>query len=68
MVSFLGVDCGSLDNPEDGQVSLTGITVGSKAIYSCNKGFILAGDSRRVCQISGKWSGEAPVCRGNVEN
>ena len=65
MASFLGVVCGSLDNPENGQVSLTGTTVGSKAIYSCNKGFVLDGNSRRTCQINGKWSGEAPVCKGN---
>ena len=58
----IAVDCGDLDDPENGQVSLTGITFGSKAIYTCNDGFELVGSSVRMCLATGEWMGEAPVC------
>ena len=45
-----------------GDVGLTGTTFGSRAFYSCNKGFILVGFNRRICQANGEWSGEAPTC------
>lgn len=58
------VDCGNLDNPQNGQVRLSGTVLGSTATYSCNSGFRLVGKNRRVCQPSGEWSGEAPTCEG----
>ena len=56
------MDCGDLDEPENGEVSLTGTTLGSKATYSCDDGYVLEGESRRDCQSNGKWSGKAPTC------
>ena len=57
------VDCGNLDDPDNGEVTLTGTTLGSKADYSCNNGYALEGNERRVCQSNREWSGMAPVCR-----
>ena len=58
-------DCGSLTDPDNGQVTLTaGTTVGRNASYSCNTGYNLVGDSIRTCQASGFWSGNAPTCQG----
>ena len=38
----------------------------ARAIYSCNSGYRLSGDTRRfrvlVCQPSGNWSGTLPTC------
>ena len=56
------MDCGDLDDPENGQVSLTGTTFGSKATYTCNKGFELVGSSMRMCLANAQWMGEAPTC------
>ena len=57
------VDCGDLDDPDNGRVDLSGTTFGSKAVYSCDRGYFLVGDSKRVCQANGEWSGDAPVCK-----
>ena len=35
---------------------------GTKAVYSCNDGFELVGDRKRLCQGDGTWYGEAPTC------
>ena len=35
---------------------------GDRAIYSCNSGYKLVGQSTRTCQNNGKWSGDAPTC------
>ena len=61
---FLTVaDCGSLNNPANGQVSHTaGTTEGQNATYSCNTGYNLMGDNTRTCQATGEWSGSEPTC------
>lgn len=56
------VDCGPLDNPEDGAVSLTGTTYISVATYSCDSGYVLMGDEMRTCLDTGLWSGSTPTC------
>ena len=62
----IAVDCGDLDDPENGDVDLTGTSFGSRALYSCNRGFTLVGINRRVCQANGQWSGEAPSCARKI--
>ena len=57
------VDCGTLTNPANSQVSYTGrTTFGQTATYSCNTGYNLVGSSTHTCQ--GVWSGSAPTCQG----
>ena len=56
------VDCGTLPNPVNGQVSTTGTTSGHTATYSCSIGYDLVGGSTRTCQATGQWSGSAPTC------
>ena len=58
------VNCGTLINPVNGQVSHTaGTTFGQTANYSCNTGYNLVGNSTRTCQAAGVWSGSAPTCQ-----
>ena len=58
------VDCGTLDDPDNGQVNHTaGTTFGQTATYSCNTGYNLTGDSTRMCQATGVWSGSEPPCQ-----
>ena len=64
-LTLTAVDCGSLTDPANGQVTLiAGTTFGKTATYSCNTGYNLVGDSIRTCQSSGNWSGSAPTCQG----
>ena len=60
---FTVVDCGRLSDPTNGDVSLRTTTFNSRAAYSCNNGFLLVGQTTRVCQSNGEWSGKAPVCK-----
>ena len=58
-------DCGILTNPSNGQVSHTaGTTYQQTATYSCDTGYNLVGDSTRICQAGGVWSGSEPNCQG----
>ena len=59
------VDCGIETNPDNGQViRANGTTFGQTATYSCDTGYNLVGDSTRMCQATGVWSGSAPTCQG----
>ena len=58
------MDCGTLTNQANGQVSHTaGTTFRQAATYSCNTGYNLMGDSTRMCQATGVWSGNEPTCQ-----
>ena len=58
------MDCGTLNNPANGQVGQTaGTTFGQTATYTCNPGYNLVGDSSRTCQATGVWSGSIPTCQ-----
>ena len=64
---FIDVDCGTLTDPADGQVSHTaGTTFGQTATYSCDTGYNLVGDNNRTCQATGRWSGITPTCQGKL--
>ena len=56
------VDCDPLTDPPNGQVHLTSATFGETANYSCNTSYNLVGNSTRICEANGDWSGSAPVC------
>ena len=58
------MDCGTLTNPANGQVSHTGATtLGLTVTYSCDTGYNLVGDSTRTCQATRVWSGSVPTCQ-----
>lgn len=65
-VLTIGADseCNDLPNPDNGIVSYDSRLEGSIAQYSCNVGFVLEGQSTRLCQGNGTWSGEEPTCEG----
>ena len=58
------IDCGELDDPDNGQVSHDETTVGSIATYTCDPGFNIVGNMTRICQENGDWSGTEPTCEG----
>ena len=45
-------------------MKLYGRMTGSVATYSCHDGYLLAGDSTRVCLDDGSWSGIDSTCTG----
>ena len=45
-----------------GKVEYKETYIGSVAIYSCDYGYKLEGNSRRECEHSGYWSGKQPEC------
>ena len=55
--------CPRLSPPTNGKVRASGNSYGSKASYSCHKGYKIVGDDIiRTCQADGSWSGMAPAC------
>ena len=64
-LSLTVVDCGSLTDPANGQVThVAGTALGQTATYSCDTGYNLVGDSTRTCQAEGNWTGSAATCQG----
>ena len=55
------IDCGPLEDPENGRVELTGTTEGSTATYFCFPGYELKGVETRTCTSDG-WSDSEPSC------
>ena len=51
--------CEELQNPTNGQVSMTGQ---STATYTCDSGYELVGDEVRRC-VDEEWTGQEPTCK-----
>ena len=56
--------CPTLNDPDNGNVELSGNTFGQIAEYTCNTGFNLIGESILMCGADGQWIGDSPVCEG----
>ncbi|XP_053123530.1 CUB and sushi domain-containing protein 2 isoform X5 [Hemicordylus capensis] len=60
------VSCGHPGSPPYAQISGDIYTVGSVVRYSCLEGRSLIGNSTRMCQLDGRWSGSLPHCSGSL--
>ena len=62
----VGIYCDSLRALQNGSVFVSSVTPGtdldSTAEYSCDDKYRLVGQRVRMCQASGQWTGEPPVC------
>ena len=58
------IDCGSLTHPANGDVLVLSTIFNSVAMYSCNAGYNLTGDTTRTCLGTGFWSGSEANCTG----
>lgn len=56
------MQCLPLEDPVNGEVNITSLSVGSMAAYSCDEGFMLRGSAERTCNSDETWSGAAPTC------
>jgi len=61
------VKCDHPTSTKDGFIEVSNFrgsyVFGSRATYHCNPGFILWGNSTRLCDSTGQWTGLAPRCR-----
>ncbi|XP_052796583.1 sushi, von Willebrand factor type A, EGF and pentraxin domain-containing protein 1-like isoform X2 [Mya arenaria] len=55
-------ECGAISPPENGIVSYTGKTYGSKALFNCNDGFDMDGDAEMTCLADESWSSGSVIC------
>ena len=73
------ISCHSLPSISNGVITFTpgadnsNIGLGSVVTYSCNLGYVLAGQTTRECQsvsseVLANWTGNAPVCQGTIIN
>lgn len=61
--TFSGISCELLEAPKNGDIAFSqGTLFGSIATYTCTTPYQLVGVATRVCQATGEWSGEIPVC------
>ena len=64
LILLTAVDCGTLTNLANAQVSHTaGTTLGQTATSSCDTGYNLVRGGTRTCQDTGVWSGSEPICQ-----
>ena len=52
----------------DGNLTLSGLSVGSVATYQCKEGLYLVGPSQIECQATGSWSHEPPLCTSKLNS
>ena len=50
-------------DPPGGHVDVPSLNPGSIATYLCDEGYILVGDSSRICDETTVWAGHEPVCQ-----
>ncbi|CAI7994708.1 P-selectin [Geodia barretti] len=56
------VMCPTLNDPDNGNLNLSGNSLGDTAVYTCNTGYNLMGESILTCGADSQWSGNPPVC------
>ncbi|KAK5642830.1 hypothetical protein RI129_008997 [Pyrocoelia pectoralis] len=55
--------CPNPPNISGGTVKISGHRAGDTAIYTCEPGFIIYGQSVLSCALGGEWMGKAPTCK-----
>lgn len=64
-IAFVNPLCLEVPN---GVVCYSGLLPGAVAVYVCRDHSTLHGVSSRVCESSGVWSGEVPLCEPHMLN
>ena len=65
-IFFTGiVDCGTVQDPKNGWVNVSGVGEAATAEYYCRDGYRLVNGSKtRRCGEDSQWTGTAPTCQG----
>jgi len=60
---IIDLECGVIDQDPSTTIIAKGSELGQIVEYSCAEGFDgIVGDIQRTCEVSGEWTGSAPVC------
>ena len=59
-IFLTGIECPALSDPKNGSVFI--VLNGKAAVFTCNSGFTIIGDSYLECN-NGKWSSLSPKCQ-----
>ncbi|XP_055055760.2 sushi, von Willebrand factor type A, EGF and pentraxin domain-containing protein 1 isoform X1 [Misgurnus anguillicaudatus] len=62
-IGCMPVRCSKPESIERGYVSGTNYSFGAVIAYSCDKGYFIRGEKRRICKASGEWGGVLPTCQ-----
>ncbi|XP_056610750.1 sushi, von Willebrand factor type A, EGF and pentraxin domain-containing protein 1 isoform X1 [Triplophysa dalaica] len=62
-IGCMPVRCSKPDSIEKGYVSGTNYSFGAVVAYSCDKGYFIRGEKRRICKAIGEWGGVLPTCQ-----
>ena len=67
-LNLIEIKCLEPEAPLNGTVILSTLqfNVGTTAIYSCDPGYVLVGETTRTCEGTkiGVWNGNMPICEG----
>ena len=55
-------NCPELLDPDNGRVIFNDRSEGSLAVYECESGYVLSGESSIECGDDGRWRGEPAQC------
>lgn len=60
---FSVIRCPFLEEPENGNRSVSGYLPGDNATFMCNEDFVmLQGHKIRYCTVNGSWTGAEVIC------
>uniref|UniRef100_A0A671PAW8 Sushi, von Willebrand factor type A, EGF and pentraxin domain-containing protein 1 n=1 Tax=Sinocyclocheilus anshuiensis TaxID=1608454 RepID=A0A671PAW8_9TELE len=62
-IGCMPVRCSKPDSIEKGYVSGNNYNFGAVIAYSCDKGYFIRGEKRRICKANGEWGGVLPTCQ-----
>uniref|UniRef100_A0A8C1JXS3 Sushi, von Willebrand factor type A, EGF and pentraxin domain-containing protein 1 n=1 Tax=Cyprinus carpio TaxID=7962 RepID=A0A8C1JXS3_CYPCA len=62
-IGCMPVRCSKPDSIEKGYVSGNNYSFGAVIAYSCDKGYFIRGEKRRICKANGEWGGVLPTCQ-----
>lgn len=60
------ISCPDLHNPVGGSVNFSSTTYSSVAVFRCQCGYQLIGQSVVKCMSDGTWSHPTPICQGKT--
>ena len=55
--------CPTLENPANGWVMYSTVSIGGVATYFCSDGYSLSDQALSTCDMTGMWSGNQPECK-----
>ncbi|PWA28849.1 hypothetical protein CCH79_00012875 [Gambusia affinis] len=61
-IDCVPVRCSKPESIDRGYVRGTNYSFGAVVAYSCETGYLIRGEKRRICKANGEWGGNLPTC------